>query len=306
MIISRLLIIGLGVSWILVLLLIRGAFGADAASVPVPGSANANPQPSAAQYRMSMLKEGLELHLRGEHAGAARAYSRLLEVIPNDPDGLHLLAFLNEADQLVRSAISVTNIKKNELSMRSNLGEILRAKGDLEEAEAALRMVIDEQEAAGVRDHQASFNLAVTLVDIIRRNDSSRRHRLVSESHAEDLSDEMSENNHDEWLKRWEAEHLLKLDLSNRPDNRRSMMDLVVVLKSNWDLDPHMERVRAGAREGTRPDESIEGKSGTLYNGDNDRYGNAVSQEDEGQQRKPGWGEEALVWLNRAAIREQY
>ncbi|CAN0445326.1 unnamed protein product [Ectocarpus sp. 12 AP-2014] len=80
MVISRLLIIGLGVLWILALLLIGGAFGADAASVPVPGSADADPEPSTAQYRMSMLKGGLELHVRGEHAGAARTYSRLLEV----------------------------------------------------------------------------------------------------------------------------------------------------------------------------------------------------------------------------------
>lgn len=64
------------------------------------------------------------------------------------------LALLNEADQLVRSAYSLANSKESELSMRSNLGEILRAKGDLEEAEAALRMVMEEQEAAGVRDHQ--------------------------------------------------------------------------------------------------------------------------------------------------------
>ncbi|CAM9688775.1 unnamed protein product, partial [Ectocarpus sp. 8 AP-2014] len=272
---------------------------------------------------MSMLKEGLELHLRGEHAGAARTYSRLLEVTPKDPDGLHLLGLslysqgmilrgaaegdgdsqgMQDHLMLVRSAISVANSKKSELSMRSNLGEILRAKGDLEQAEAALRMVMEEQEATGVRDHQASFNLAVTLVDIIRRNDSSRRHRLVSDSHAEDLADEISENNHDEWLKRWEAEDLLKLDLSNRPDNVRSMLDLVVLLKSNWDLDPHMERIRVDAREATRPDESIDGRSGTFYNEDNDRHGNVGLREDEGQQRKPGWGEEALVWLTRALI----
>lgn len=78
------------------------------------------------------------------------------------------------------------------------------------------------------------------------------------------------------------------------------MLDLVVLLKSNWDLDPYMERNRTDKRDITRPDESIEGRSGTFYNGDNDRYGNAVSQEDEVQQGKPGWGEEALVWLNRA------
>lgn len=58
---------------------------------------------------------------------------------------------------------------------------------------------------------QASFNLAVTLVDIIRRNDSSRRQRLVSDSHAENLSKDVSENNPDEWLKRSEAEYLLKM-----------------------------------------------------------------------------------------------
>lgn len=73
-----------------------------------------------------------------------------------------------------------------------------------------------------------------------------------------------------------------------------------MVLKSNWDLDPHMERIRVDAREATHPDESIDGRSGTFYNGDRDRYGIVVSLKDEGEQGKPGWGEEALVWLNRA------
>ncbi|CAM9638268.1 unnamed protein product [Ectocarpus fasciculatus] len=338
MLISRLLIIGLGVLWILPLLLIGGAFGADAASVPVPGSASADPGPSTAEYRMSMLKEGLGLHLRGEHAASARTYSRLLEVMPDDPDGLHLLGLslysqgvtlrgvserdgdsqgkqdrpmayycLSQSsyDRLVRSAISLAKSKKSEFFMRSNLGEILRANGDLEEAETTLRMVMEEQETAGVRDHQASFNLAITLVDIIRQNDSSRRHRLVSDridSHSENLSKDVSEINPDEWLKRSEAEYLLKLDLSSHPDNRRSMLDLVALLKSNWDLDPHMERNRGEEREQTHRDESIGGGSGTFYKGDNHRYGNDVAQEDKGQQGKPGWGEEALVWLNRALL----
>ena len=38
--------------------------------------------------------------------------------------------------------------------MKSNLGEVLRAKGDLEEAEIVLRGVIQEQQEAGTRDDQ--------------------------------------------------------------------------------------------------------------------------------------------------------
>lgn len=79
----------------------------------------------------------------------------------------HSLALLNEADQLVRSAISVASSKKSELSMRSNLGEILRAKGDLEEAEAALRMVMEEQEAAGVQDHQVQTTTPNPFLNVI-------------------------------------------------------------------------------------------------------------------------------------------
>lgn len=38
--------------------------------------------------------------------------------------------------------------------MKSNLGEVLRAKGDLEEAEVVLRGVIQEHAKAGTRDDQ--------------------------------------------------------------------------------------------------------------------------------------------------------
>lgn len=54
----------------------------------------------------------------------------------------------------MRSAIPSAISKKSELSMRGNLGEIVRAKGDLEEAEKVLRGVVQEQEEAGVDDQQ--------------------------------------------------------------------------------------------------------------------------------------------------------
>jgi len=38
--------------------------------------------------------------------------------------------------------------------MKSNLGEVLRAKGDLEEAEVVLRDVMQEQQNAGTRYDQ--------------------------------------------------------------------------------------------------------------------------------------------------------
>lgn len=58
----------------------------------------------------------------------------------------------------MKSAISsAVSSQTNTLSMRGNLGEVLRAKGDLEEAVVVLRAVIQEEEEAGIRDHQVCF-----------------------------------------------------------------------------------------------------------------------------------------------------
>lgn len=87
MIISRLLIIALGILWILLLLIIGGALGVDAASVPVTGSTHAAPptlavSPSSGDDRDkgALLGEAMGWHKRGEFGEAAAVYSRLLEV----------------------------------------------------------------------------------------------------------------------------------------------------------------------------------------------------------------------------------
>lgn len=91
MIISRLLVIALGILWILMLLVIGGAFGVDAADVPVGeathaaqalpvASSSAGNEHGGARKRSSLLEEALGLHRRGDFEDAAQAYSRLLEV----------------------------------------------------------------------------------------------------------------------------------------------------------------------------------------------------------------------------------
>ncbi len=91
MIISRLLLIALGIMWILMLLVIGGAFGVDATDVPVGGvshaartlpvaSSSTGNEHGDARKRSSILDEALGLHRRGDFEEAALAYSRLLEV----------------------------------------------------------------------------------------------------------------------------------------------------------------------------------------------------------------------------------
>lgn len=100
MIISRLLIITLGILWILLLLIIGGSLGVDAANVPVTGGTHAAPPILAGDStgndghsigatddskrsdtgRDALLGEALGWHRKGELGEAAAVYSRLLEV----------------------------------------------------------------------------------------------------------------------------------------------------------------------------------------------------------------------------------
>lgn len=100
MIISRMLIIALGILWILLLLIVGGALGVDAADVPVTRATHASPPILAVastgddghsigvaddgtrsdRERDALLGEALGWHRRGELGEAAAVYSRLLEV----------------------------------------------------------------------------------------------------------------------------------------------------------------------------------------------------------------------------------
>lgn len=90
-------------------------------------------------------------------------------------------ALFEEAELLVKSAISSAISREADIfSMRRNLGEILRAKGDLEEAVMVLRGVIQEQEEAGIiREHQVrcSFDEHPGTAAIIDQAPESRNSR---------------------------------------------------------------------------------------------------------------------------------
>lgn len=72
------------------------------------------------------------------------------------PPPVHLvfLALFEEAARLIGSAIPFAASKISELSMRGNLGEVLRAKGDVEQAEVVLRAAVEGQREQGVHDDQ--------------------------------------------------------------------------------------------------------------------------------------------------------
>ena len=113
-----------------------------------------------------MLLRGAELHRGGDLAGATDAYRRVLAVVPDHPDALQLLGIahlaqsgamedgdggrggtaggntngvaarererhLDEAERLVRAAIVA---RPDSSQFHSNLGELLRRRGLLEEA----------------------------------------------------------------------------------------------------------------------------------------------------------------------------
>eukprot|EP00903_Cladosiphon_okamuranus_P014127 g13129.t1 len=338
MIISRLLIIALGILWILLLLIIGGALGVDAASVPVTGSTQDESStlayaPSSGDVRGkgALLGEAIGWHKRGAFEEAAAVYSKLLEVVPNDPDGLHLLglvrygqgklldknpegndecnALFEEAVRLVKSAVSFASISHtNTFSMRSNLGEILRANGDLEGAVAVLRGVAEEQEEAGIQDHQTLFNLGATLVQIVRRADSlPRGHPLYSEDLSKYLSRKHSKERRlgsEEWELRLEAQHILLRDVSRRPGDKGVMLQLAALFMSNWGVDRNGEKGIGDSQH-----QVIFDDVGGIYY---DRDGNILegffddSMDDlmdaHGRETtgRRNWGAEAVLWLDRA------
>ncbi|CAM9740156.1 unnamed protein product, partial [Scytosiphon promiscuus] len=337
LVLSRLLIVALGVVWVILLLIVAGALGGvDAAATSTAVDAAASPSPTnplAAPTnggraggnsgainleRRSLLEEGLKLHHMDDFQHAAETYLRLLEVIPNDPDGLHLLGLALHSQgklmlnietsegqdeskgKLLRTAIRFAACKDDELLMRRNLGEVLRADGDLEHAEAVLRAVVAEQRDEGVWDHEASSKLAGTLIDIIRQRESSPRNLLQSDNRPDSPARDWCED----WRIRSEAEGLLKWELLSRPNDRGLVLNLIALVKSNWDLDSTFS-VEKGA-------EMCEATEGSFFDGGRGAFsvdGHGLGVEDANDadngtmhERGGNLGEQTLYWLNQALL----
>jgi len=95
------------------------------------------------------LKEALRHHRAGRLAEAETIYRQILAFDAQHPDGLHLLGMAehqrgrNEiAIQMIRAAIKVN---PNQAAYHSNLGTILQAQGELDEAAACFERALDQK-----------------------------------------------------------------------------------------------------------------------------------------------------------------
>ncbi|CAM9807555.1 unnamed protein product [Choristocarpus tenellus] len=123
--------------------------------------------------RRELLERSLSLHQAGDLDKAAELYRFLLEVNPLDPDALHLLGLVyhskgkeasesysaeaknsnsgnsielfRKAENLVRAAVSSASNARDVALMMGNLGEVLRASGDLEGSVTVLRQIVTQE-----------------------------------------------------------------------------------------------------------------------------------------------------------------
>lgn len=94
----------------------------------------------------TLFSQGLAFHQGGKLTEARASYRRILKLIPNQPDALHMLGVaefqeknFGEAVQLISQA---TKFKNDSHLMHFNLGNALRAAGKLEDASNAFRAAL--------------------------------------------------------------------------------------------------------------------------------------------------------------------
>eukprot|EP00904_Undaria_pinnatifida_P008479 jgi/Undpi1/4761/HiC_scaffold_18.g08114.m1 len=258
--------------------------------------------------REALLEQALGLQRNQEFDAAAAMYVSLLEAIPNDPDGLHRLGLVlysqgkmlrnasgedhviegktepslfEKSERLVRASIQFVANRTEDLMMRGNLGELLRIKGDLLEAEVELRAVLEE--GGDQPNPQASLTLATTLINMIDRGvwTLSRHPEDGSSDGSERRSIERSDERgggRTEWAMRLEAVQLLKAHMEHSPDSKYVAVELALFLTRNWDR--HLEGGKISSGDGV----GSGGSGGGL----------------EGEEHPHDWGEEARYWFERA------
>ena len=110
----------------------------------------------------TLFSQGLAFHQGGKLPEARASYRRILKLIPNQPDALHMLGVaefqeknFGEAIRLISQAIK---FKNDSHLMHFNLGNALRAAGQLEDASNAFRTAL----ALNPDDLEALKNLGNT------------------------------------------------------------------------------------------------------------------------------------------------
>ena len=119
-----------------------------------------------------LLRDAAARHRAGDLAGARTLYERVLTVVPNQPDALHLLGLIlhQQGDsaagrRLVEAAIAA---RPGQALFHANLGRLLRAAGEPAEAETAWREAL--RLAPGLAD--AAMPLARLVRDAGRNREA--------------------------------------------------------------------------------------------------------------------------------------
>lgn len=101
----------------------------------------------SASIARTLFSQGLAFQQEGKLHEARVTYRRILSLMPNQPDALHMLGVaefqeknFSEAIQLIRQA---TKFKSDSHLMQFNLGNALRAAGQLEDATNAFRAALE-------------------------------------------------------------------------------------------------------------------------------------------------------------------
>ncbi|CBJ29250.1 Tetratricopeptide TPR_2 repeat protein [Ectocarpus siliculosus] len=149
---------------------------------PVPGLAGDT----------DVLGHAIRLHQAGDSEAAKDTYSALLEATPRHADALRLLGltwygdairiessgdgsvasaidiagYFEQAQQFVWRAVLCAKAGREVYLILGDLGEVLRGSGALQDAERVLRSALQSNSLPTHARRQATFNLAVTLIQL--------------------------------------------------------------------------------------------------------------------------------------------
>ena len=132
-----------------------------------------------------ILQRGIEFHSKNQFPEAEACYKEVLGIDPDNADAIHLLGLLADsigdkglAVDLVRYAIS---IQSDNPLFHSNLGNILRAQGRLDEAVACYLEALKYNP----QYVEACFNLATLYRDLDRLHDAIPLYQQVTALHPD-------------------------------------------------------------------------------------------------------------------------
>ncbi|CAM9448041.1 unnamed protein product [Ectocarpus sp. 12 AP-2014] len=189
----------------------------DHTVVKVPSEGSCSAAPDSAQTLpppvpglagdTDVLGHAIRLHQAGDSEAAKDTYNALLEATPRHADALRLMGltwygdairiessgdgsvasaidipgYFEQAQQFVWRAVLCAKPGREVYLMLGDLGEVLRGSGALQDAERVLRSALQSKSLPTHARRQATFNLAVTLIQL--RGETRKPTRATERPH---------------------------------------------------------------------------------------------------------------------------